>query len=136
MRIKTRHISLILFLSYVSAVGILCLIKTDSLPEMPSLWLGIPADKVAHFCMFTPFPLLSYLSLMPGRRRIMTSVIVTAVLTAMGAAFAYGTELLQGQTGYRSYDINDFYADLAGLSFGAAVTATYFITKALRDRKK
>lgn len=136
MRIKTRHIPLILFLSYVAAVGGLCLIKTDSLPEMPVLWLGMPADKVVHFCMFAPFPLLSYLSLMQGRRRIMTSVIVTIVLTAMGAAFAYGTELLQGQTGYRSYDINDFYADVAGLALGAAATAAYFITKALRDRKK
>ncbi len=95
MRLDTRRISRIMFLLYIAAVGVLCLMKTDSLPKIPAVWLGIPADKIAHFCMFMPFPALAY----------------------------------------RSYDINDFYADMAGLAAGAVLTAAFVIINSRRRRK-
>lgn len=127
MRLDIKRISRILFFIYIAAVGALCLIRTDSLPELPASWLGIPADKIAHFCMFVPFPVLSCMSIIGRKTGIWLSVAVIIVLAAMGSAFAYGTELLQGQTGYRSYDIADFYADLAGLAAGAVISVVYII---------
>ena len=132
MRLDTRRISRIMFLLYIAAVGVLCLIKTDSLPKIPALWLGIPADKIAHFCMFMPFPALAYMSHM---KSLWTTFLTIAVLAAMGAAFAFGTEIMQGQTGYRSYDINDFYADMTGLAAGAVLTAAFVIINSRRRRK-
>lgn len=135
MRLDTRRISRIMFLLYIAAVGVLCLIKTDSLPKIPALWLGIPADKIAHFCMFMPFPALAYMPIMPRMKNLWTTFLTIAVLAAMGAAFAFGTEIMQGQTGYRSYDINDFYADMTGLAAGAVLTAAFVIINSRRRRK-
>ena len=135
MRLDSRRISRIMFLLYIAAVGVLCLMKTDSLPKIPAVWLGIPSDKIAHFCMFMPFPVLAYMSIMPRMKNLWTTFLTIAVLAAMGAAFAYGTEIMQGQTGYRSYDINDFYADMAGLAAGAVLTAAFVIINSRRRRK-
>ena len=135
MRLDTRRISRIMFLLYIAAVGVLCLMKTDSLPKIPAVWLGIRSDKIAHFCMFMPFPVLAYMSIMPRMKNLWTTFLTIAVLAAMGAAFAYGTEIMQGQTGYRSYDINDFYADMAGLAAGAVLTAAFVIINSRRRRK-
>ena len=95
MRLDTRRISRIMFLLYIAAVGVLCLMKTDSLPKIPAVWLGIPSDKIAHFCMFMPFPVLAYMSIMPRMKNLWTTFLTIAVLAAMGAAFAYGTEIMQ-----------------------------------------
>lgn len=128
MKLGITFISRILFFIYLAAVVTLCLMKPDSFPELPSsLWFGIPADKIAHFCMFFPFPVLAWFSTRGIRLRLWPSVIAIIVFAAVGSAFAYGTELMQSLTDYRTYDIADFRADIAGLAAGAAVTLAYII---------
>ncbi len=85
--------------------------------------------------MFMPFPALAYMSIMPHMKSLWTTFLTIAVLAAMGAAFAFGTEIMQGQTGYRSYDINDIYADMTGLAAGAVLTAAFVIINSRRRRK-
>ena len=48
-----------------------------------------------------------------------TPVIIIAVIAVTGAGVAYGTELIQAQTGYRSYEIADFHADITGIITGS-----------------
>ena len=62
MRIFTRILKILLFLAYVGLVAWLCFgnIKPD--PDLPRSIFGIPADKVAHFLMFLPAPLLGTLA--------------------------------------------------------------------------
>ena len=122
MRLDTRRISRIMFLLYIAAVGVLCLIKTDSLPKIPALWLGIPADKIAHFCMFMPFPALAYMSIMPHMKSLWTTFLTIAVLAAKAAAILAGLN-------------PDSYADMTGLAAGAVLTAAFVIINSRRRRK-
>ena len=56
-----RYIAGILLILYIAAVVVLCFIQTDSLPPMEPEWFGIPVDKIAHFIMFLPYPILTWL---------------------------------------------------------------------------
>ena len=52
----------VLFFFYVAAVLFLCFAHFEQTPAIEwSLW-GIPSDKVVHFCMFFPFPILAFLA--------------------------------------------------------------------------
>ena len=54
--------SRILFAVYLAAVAFLCFGQFSSSQDVPmDLW-GIPTDKVVHFLMFFPFPLLACLA--------------------------------------------------------------------------
>ena len=57
---QTRSIiAKIVMLLYVVAVAYLCFANFHKLPEVPKTFLGIPMDKIVHFCMFFPFPILA-----------------------------------------------------------------------------
>ena len=127
MKKEIRRISLILFCIYVIAVILLCVIKTDDIPELPRYLLGIPFDKIAHFIMFLPFIILGYASLMPSEKGIWKRLAVLGILLAFGCAFAFSTEKLQAMTGYRSYDILDMAADSIGLLGGSIITIAYIL---------
>lgn len=123
---KKAYISL--FAIYMAAVAALCFLRPDSLPEVgKDTFLGIPIDKIMHFMMFFPFPVLSGMVFLDRDRRIVSNIATILILAAAGAGVAYGTEILQAHTGYRSYEIADFYADLIGISAGAIAAMTYII---------
>lgn len=108
-------LSRVLFLLYVCAVCLICFADSSSLPRMQRFIFGIPTDKVVHFIMFAPFPILSYLSFdhpsgKPGR-----SVLFVFLSLIAGATLAYSTEVIQSYLPSRSKDINDFYADALAL---------------------
>ena len=77
-------------------------------------------DKIVHFCMFAPYPELAFQTF-HVKDGIWRELALLAVLAVTGLAVALGTEQLQGMTGYRSYEIADFYADSIGLATGAAL---------------
>ena len=52
----------ILFFLYLAAVAFLCFMHVDKLPDVQKFIFGIPTDKIAHFLMFLPFPILAYLA--------------------------------------------------------------------------
>jgi VanZ family protein len=127
MKLWKRYLLAFLLCVYFAAVLCLCLFRPENLPEMNQVFLGIPIDKVAHFLMFLPYPVLAYLTFRPedGRRRI--RLIVLLSVFAMGIALAMGTEKLQGLSEYRSFEIEDFYADVLGMECSAFIMALLII---------
>ena len=110
----------ILFFLYVAGVLFMCFGKFDSTPSVPlELW-GIPTDKLVHFGMFLPFPILAYLAF--GRQYITTkaALLFTGVTFIVGLMLALGTEWGQAHlTAYRSGDPRDFLADAIALATGS-----------------
>ena len=49
----------ILFLLYLGAIALLCFMHVDKLPDVQKFIFGIPTDKIVHFGMFLPFPILA-----------------------------------------------------------------------------
>ena len=126
---KVNYISLALFCIYIAAVILLCIIKTDSLPELPKLLLGIPLDKIAHFMMFLPFPILGYMTFHHTERGKLMDMAILGILFILGAGFALSTERLQAVTSYRSYEVADMIADFAGIVTGVTAVIIYILTR-------
>jgi len=129
MKINPKAISAVLFCAYLAALATACFIKGDSVPDIQFTLFGLPLDKIVHFCMFAPYPLLSFLTFRTkeaGKAR--TALLITA-LTILGIGLAYGTERLQGLTDYRAYEIADFYADVTGLACGLLVLTAFISYK-------
>ena len=128
-----KRIYIAAFIIYLIAVFVLCFIKGENLPEVEKFIFGLPMDKVAHFIMFLPFPILASLSIIRKEHGIGRSLLVLAILTITGSGIAYGTEVIQAQTGYRAYEIGDFVADAAGICIGCLATAAYIIIQKHRQ---
>ncbi len=111
----------VLMALYFIAVGFLCFGHFDSIDMASGMFLGIPTDKIVHFSMFFPFPLLAYATFgrkIKGNFRTMLSIVL---IFATGCILAIGTELGQGLTDYRSCDINDFRADAIGMAVSSII---------------
>lgn len=119
---KRTTIFKILTLLYIIAVAVLCFSRFSSLPTVPGKFLGLDADKVVHFLMFVPFPLLAYLSFPFDRKGLPATIGIIVLIFAVGCILAGCTEYIQGQLPYRTMDINDFKADTLGLLFSSLVT--------------
>lgn len=129
MKISIRAIISTLFCIYIAAIFFLCMMNGDNVPDIQMNLLGIPMDKVAHFCMFVPYPILSFMTFQPVEAPPSRKTMLLAVLVISGAVIAYATEQLQGMTGYRTYEIKDFYADLVGLATGTLAVLAYLSLK-------
>lgn len=108
---------------------LLCLIHTDSLPELPKNFLGIPLDKLTHFIMFCPFAVLGYSAFYPTEKTLLREMSVIGLLVFLGCFFALATERLQAITSYRSYELQDIVADTVGIASGALATVAYIVTR-------
>ncbi len=127
MKQNARYIWAALFCIYIATVAYLCFAKPDNLPTVqPDLW-GIPIDKVAHFMMFFPYPIVAYGTFRPFKNGLSSCLIILAVIYVAGIGLATGTEYLQGLSEYRSRDIKDFYADTIGMSCSAVLTLAYIL---------
>ena len=127
MKRKTIYISL--FCLYIAAILLLCLMKPTDLPQPDIMIFGIPADKIAHFLMFMPYPVLVYLMFYNKDRSRVLDLCILAACIAMGVGTAIGTEQLQAMTQYRTPDINDVYADMKGMAPGCIGVLIYIILK-------
>ena len=126
MKGHLRTLYIAAFCIYLAAVGVLCFIRPSSLPEMEiKTFLGLPIDKVLHFLMFLPYPVLSGLVFINREQKIPGITAIMLILAITGIGVAYGTEMIQAQTEYRSYEIADFYADLAGITAGTVLAISY-----------
>ena len=110
----------ILTVLYLIAVAVLCFSNFSHMSEMPRTVFGLPADKVVHFVMFLPFPVLSYFSF---------DVRKAVCMFALGCVLAWGTELIQSRIPYRSMDPADFKADRIGLICGSLVSFFILLLK-------
>ena len=134
---KQNHLRAILFriltILYVVAVAWLCFANFDKAPDMPRTLLGIPIDKVVHFCMFFPFPILAFLAYDQYTQTPWQALAALLSICAIGGIFAGLTELIQGQLSYRTKDINDFGADCLAIGLSGLLV---FIIDVLQMRKK
>ena len=83
--------------------------------------------------MFLPYPILAYISVRPDRKGVLTHMLALIAIIAVGAAMAMGVERLQIAAG-RNYDIKDFYANIAGMAAGAAITLIFILARHRLDK--
>lgn len=131
MRIR-RIIFQLLFCLYIAAVAYLCFARPDEFPSLPETWFGMPADKVAHFLMFLPFPFLGYIAFEGNGMNWWKKALLMIGLLTIGFASAIGTEQVQALLEYRSSDSRDLLADYSGLLSGCIITTIYLL---IRRRK-
>lgn len=129
MKINRQYLYRALFGLYILAVCILCFIKPDSIPSKGFDWFGLPADKVGHFLMFLPFPILSFTAFVKDYGTGTDAFYRLMVIVLAGAAIAIGTELIQKVLGYRSFDLHDFFCDIAGILAGTVVAILFIAIK-------
>lgn len=129
MKLKNRYIWAVILCCYFAVVLILCLARPQSIPSLERVIFGLPADKIAHFIMFLPYPFIAYTAFKPSEGKKWRHILVLAAVFATGVGIAMGTERLQGLSDYRSYEIEDFYADILGMECSALATFLYIICK-------
>lgn len=125
MKNKTIIIARILLLVYAAMVCMLCFMRLGNGIDMSSEWLGIPKDKITHFFLFFPFPILMYAAFHMHRSKPVRLILFLLLTLVIGAAAGAGIELIQMTTDYRSCDILDFRADCIGLLCGSILVMIY-----------
>lgn len=114
-----RVIFPLMFICYILAVGFLCFGHFEDMPDVATTIFGIPTDKVVHFTMFFPFPLLAYATFGRKTKGRWNSILFILAIFLVGCILGIATELGQGLTDYRSCDINDFRADSLGMALSS-----------------
>ena len=119
----------ILFGLYLVAVAVLCFGKFDSSQDVPmDLW-GIPTDKIVHFLMFFPFPILARLASGGYRGERWQATFRTVIAFLAGCAFAAATEWVQTWLSYRSGDPVDFGADALAILLSSTIVLIIVLAK-------
>lgn len=123
----------VLLIVYLGAVAYCCFGHFNDLPEISSeSFLGIPTDKIVHFLMFFPFPILCHLTFSGHGGSTRHTIISVAVIFITGGILAAATEIGQSFTNYRSGDILDFAADALSLAISSIVVLTADLLAARR----
>ena len=127
---KRLIICRIAFVLYLALVIFLCFGHFEHGPNLPKKFLNIPFDKVIHFLMFLPFPVLAAMSLRRLDKTSWRTAFAVVGIFAAGGLVAAGTEIGQGLTDYRSADRTDFYADAAGMCLSSLI----ILIKDIKDK--
>ena len=128
-----KTIARIAFLLYLAVLMYLCFGKFSGISQAPRSFLGIEGDKVVHFLMFLPFPVLSYFAFPIPKRTAWRSLLHVLLILAVGSAFAAGTELIQDLIPYREADTADFTADFLALCLSSAAVLLTDLNKTSRN---
>lgn len=120
----------ILFFLYVAGVLFLCFGRFDNAPSISWNFLGIPSDKLVHFCMFFPFPILAFLAFDQYTDNVPKTLAFVGVTFLVGVLLAMGTEWGQAHlTDYRSGDKWDWVADVSALVLSSLLVIWWDIRK-------
>lgn len=133
---EKRIIQKLIFLIYLGLVAYLCFGHFDSLPNVSRSYFGIPTDKIVHFLMFLPLPLLLYWSFNWKTDKVYKTVLLTLALLIVGLCASAATEYGQGLTNYRSKDLLDFKADMIAVNISACCVFVIDMVKNIRKAKK
>ena len=131
---KRSIIFTIAMVLYLAVVGYLLFANFEKLSSVPKIFLGIPTDKIVHFCMFFPFPILAYLAYDKYTDTPLKAFAALISIASLGCVFAGITEMIQGSLSYRSQDITDFGADC--LAIGIASILTFIIDLSKMRKQK
>lgn len=109
---------------YIIAVAYLCFANMNNIQHIPRRFLNLETDKVAHFFMFFPFPILGFLAY--GKQTVSDreSLTIMICICAYGIIFAGLTELIQGMMPHRTEDIRDYRADMLAIVISSLATMT------------
>ena len=118
----TRIIARILLLIYIGLLVYLCFGHFDHVPDIIRQFWGIEKDKIIHFCMFFPFPILAYFAAGRVYKSYGRALAFVVIIFLTGCCIGAGTELGQGLTTYRSADPKDFFADALSLAISSVIT--------------
>ena len=125
-----RLIARILFFLYLAAVLVLCFGQFKDAPSIPWTLLGIPSDKLVHFCMFFPFPILAFLAFDKYTETPRSTFLFSGITFLVGVALAFGTEWGQAHlTTYRSGDPLDWVADVSALFISTLIVIIWNLLK-------
>lgn len=125
-----RLIARILFFLYLAAVLVLCFGHFKDVPSVPWTLLGIPSDKLVHFCMFFPFPILAFLAFDKYTETPRSTFLFSGITFLVGVALAFGTEWGQAHlTTYRSGDPLDWLADISALFISTLIVIIWDLLK-------
>ena len=126
----------VLFFLYIAAVLVLCFARFDNNPDIPRSFMGIPMDKLVHFLMFFPFPILAYLAFDHYTNSILASLVFFSITLLVGCLLAVGTEWGQSTfTDYRCGDRKDLLADFIALLSSSVLVTAKDIYKQRRRQK-
>jgi len=128
-----RLLARVVFLLYMAAVLYLCFGKFSSLSSVPRQLLGIDSDKLVHFLMFLPFPILFYLSFGCNASKPLHSILLALGTLCLGSLIAAGTELVQDFIPYRASDPADFLADFLALALSSFIILLIDLNKKKRN---
>lgn len=124
----------ILLALYLVALVLLCLLNFNTPPNVQKSFFGIPTDKIVHFCMFFPLPILAFFAFDKYTEKVWTSLLFTLLTFAVGVGLAAFTEWAQSLTPYRSGEKSDFIADIIALAISSALVAVLDISKMKKSR--
>ena len=119
-----------LFFLYLAGVLYLCFGHFENAPSIElNLW-GIPTDKVVHFCMFFPFPILAFLAFDQFTQTVPQTLFFVGATLFVGVVVAIGTEWGQANlTDYRSGDPWDLLSDVLALVLSSLIVTFWDIRK-------
>ena len=128
-------LSRIVFFLYLVAICFLLFATSDDLPNISSTMWGLPTDKVAHFLMFFPFPILAFMSSDKVSKKIWHCLLFAVVLFALGTAVAAITETIQGLLGYRSAELSDFKVDILAMGISSVLVMAVDLGCVLKHKR-
>lgn len=134
MKYKSNIFAGLLFIVYLAGVAYCCFGHFSSLPNVQRSYFGIPTDKIVHFIMFFPFPVLCFLTVDNHRRGFWRRLLLAVSVLAAGCALAAATEIGQSFTTYRSGDKLDWYADFYAM--GSCTVLTLLVDLILPHKKR
>jgi VanZ family protein len=119
---------------YIGLVAYLLFANFEKLSSVPRVFLGIPTDKIVHFCMFFPFPILAYLAYDRLTDTPLKALAALVSICAIGAIFAGLTEIGQSLLPYRTQDISDFRADCIAICIAGLLTFIIDVSKMRKEK--
>jgi VanZ family protein len=127
---KKKLILRVLFFLYLAAVLFLCFGKFESTPDVPGTFLGIPTDKLVHFFMFFPFPILAFLAFDKYTDTPKSTFLFSGITWVLGMLLAFGTEWGQAHlTDYRSGDPLDLVSDALSITLSTVLVIIWDLSK-------
>ena len=130
MKLSLKKVFQCGFVLYILAVLFLCFGKFENTPDVPWSLLGIPSDKLVHFCMFFPFPILAFLAFDRFTETPKSTVLFSGITWVLGLVLAFATEWGQAHlTDYRSGDPWDLLADGLANTLSTIVVIIWDLSK-------
>ena len=96
-------------------------IKTDQI-GVPSFIFGIAIDKVVHFTLFFPYPLLIWLAFNEYFIKVFKNLTIL-IIGISGFVLAFVAEYMQSFNPYRNFDLYDILANIIAIIAGTLILA-------------